>query len=106
MKRISCDGRVRCLALLALAGVCAVVSSGLAADAAGRTFYVDAETGQDGYDGQSPSRAWKSLERVNAAELNPGDTVRFRRGGVWRGSLVPVSGDDTAPVTYTSFGEG
>ena len=63
-------------------------------------------TGQDSNDGQSPDHAWRSLDRVNAAELKPGDTVRFKCGGVWRGSLVPASGDEGAPVTYTSFGQG
>jgi hypothetical protein len=50
--------------------------------------------------------AWQSLERVNSAKLKPGDTVRFRCGGLWRGSLKPASGDEQAPVTYTSYGEG
>ena len=40
------------------------------------------------------------------AELKPGDTVRFKCGGLWRGSLKPASGDEQAPVTYTSYGEG
>ncbi len=73
---------------------------------AGRTFYVDSEAGQDDHDGRTPERAWRSLSRVNAAELAPGDTVRFRRGGLWRGSLIPVSGRQGAPVTYSSYGEG
>jgi len=71
-----------------------------------RTFYVDSETGQDSRDGQSPEHAWRSVDRVNAAELKPGDTVRFKCGGTWRGSLIPASGDETASVTYTSFGQG
>jgi len=72
----------------------------------GRTFYVDSEHGRDGDDGRSEKTAWRSLDRVNAAELEPGDTVRFRCGGVWRGSLVPTSGDENGPVTYTSYGDG
>jgi hypothetical protein len=72
----------------------------------GRTFHVDSQAGDDQNDGQTPDRAWRSLERVNSAELKPGDTVRFRRGGTWRGSLRPVSGNVGAPVTYTSYGEG
>lgn len=77
-----------------------------AAETAARTFHVDAAAGQDDADGRSPERAWRSLDRVNAAELKPGDTVRFKCGGVWRGSLVPVSGADGAPVTYTAYGTG
>jgi hypothetical protein len=71
-----------------------------------RTFFVDSETGRDSDDGRSPDHAWRSLDRVNAAELKPGDTVRFKCGGTWRGSLVPASGDEGAPVTYTSFAQG
>ena len=81
-------------------------SEAAAATSSGRTFYVDSEAGRDGNDGRSPDRAWRSLERVNAAALQPGDTVRFRKGGLWRGSLIPASGDEGAPVTYTSYGEG
>ena len=72
----------------------------------GRTFYVDSDSGRDSDDGRSEERAWRSLDRVNTADLKPGDTVRFQCGGVWRGSLVPASGDENAPVTYTSYGEG
>jgi hypothetical protein len=71
-----------------------------------RTFYVDSATGRDDRSGESPDVAWRSLERVNAADLKPGDTVRFKSGAVWRGSLAPASGDEGAPVTYTAFGEG
>ena len=71
-----------------------------------RTFHVDSENGRDDNTGRSDNAAWRSLDRVNAAELKPGDTVQFKCGGVWRGSLAPVSGADNAPVTYTSYGEG
>jgi len=71
-----------------------------------RTFYVDADRGRDAAAGRSEETAWQSLDRVNAADLRPGDTVRFQRGGVWRGSLLPASGDENAPVTYTSYGHG
>jgi hypothetical protein len=71
-----------------------------------RMFQVDSENGRDDNTGRSEKAAWRSLDRVNGAELKPGDTVRFKCGGTWRGSLVPVSGDENAPVTYTSYGEG
>jgi hypothetical protein len=88
--------------------VLSVLSCGasLAANDGGRTFYVDSAAGLDANSGESPERAWASLDRVNAAELRPGDTVRFKCGGMWRGSLVPASGDEGLPVRYTSFGEG
>jgi hypothetical protein len=71
-----------------------------------QTFYVDSERGQDSADGLSADSAWQSLERVNAADFVPGDTIRFKCGGRWRGSLQPASGDETAPITYTSYGRG
>ena len=57
----------------------------LAKAAEGRVFYVDSVAGNDANKGDSPALAWASLEQVNDAELQPGDTVRFKRGGVWRG---------------------
>ena len=50
--------------------------------------------------------AWRSLSKVNAAELRPGDKVLFQRGGSWRGTLVPRSGREGAPITYGAYGEG
>ena len=71
-----------------------------------RTFYVDSEHGRDAGGGRSVDTAWRTLDRVNCANLEPGDTVRFCCGGAWRGSLVPASGEEDAPVTYTSYGDG
>jgi hypothetical protein len=79
---------------------------GATVNADARVFYVDDQTGDDGHDGRAPDRAWKSLDAVNSAELKPGDIVRFRSGGVWRGALTPSSGAENAPVTYTSNGQG
>ncbi|QNN24499.1 right-handed parallel beta-helix repeat-containing protein [Planctomycetales bacterium ZRK34] len=72
----------------------------------GRTFYVDSAAGDDQRDGLTEATAWRSLQRVNEAEIQPGDVVRFKRGGTWRGSLQPASGTADAPVTYTSYGQG
>lgn len=78
----------------------------LAAPAQGRRYYVDARAGDDAHDGLSPERAWRSLGKVNAAPLEPGDTVLFRRGHLWRGQLVPRSGREGAPITYGAYGTG
>ncbi|NQT91918.1 MAG: hypothetical protein HQ559_04085, partial [Lentisphaerae bacterium] len=76
------------------------------AAAAPRVFHVDSTAGDDRDAGDLPGRAWASLERVNRAELRPGDMVRFKRGGMWRGTLRPHSGAEAAPITYTAYGEG
>ena len=87
--------------LLGIAGVAMVALS-----AGGAEYYVDSAAGDDAAAGTSPQTAWRSLEKVNAAELRPGDVVRFKRGGLWRGSLAPRSGEPGNPVTYTSYGTG
>jgi len=69
-------------------------------------YFVDSENGDDARDGRSAAAAWKSLEKVNTATLAPGDVVRFRRGGLWRGSLLPKSGEEGRPVVYTTYGKG
>ena len=71
-----------------------------------RVYYVDDVHGDDGRDGRSRVDAWRSLERVNQASLKPGDTVLFRRGGLWRGQLVPQSGAPGLPITYGAYGMG
>jgi len=69
-------------------------------------YFVDSESGKDTNDGLSPATAWRTLAKVNGADIRPGDTVRFRRGGLWRGQLVPRSGEPGRPVTYTTYGTG
>lgn len=81
--------------LLFCLSVCAVAQ---AAD-----YYVDAERGRDEQSGSSEEQAWRTLARVNAAPLKPGDRVRFKCGQVWRGSLSVKPGTKDAPVTYTSY---
>ena len=81
-----------------------VVAAALMAGAA--TYYVDSERGNDAADGLCETTAWKSLEKVNDADVKPGDVVRFKRGGLWRGTLSPKSGEEGKPVTYTWYGKG
>ncbi|HQG48107.1 MAG TPA: hypothetical protein PK373_03380, partial [Sedimentisphaerales bacterium] len=86
--------------------VVCVGAMGLTAAGAAQTYYVDAAAGSDAADGATLETAWRSLEKVNAARLGPGDSVLFRRGQIWRGTLRPQSGDATAPVMYGAFGRG
>lgn len=66
----------------------------------GRAYYVSPD-GNDSNTGRSRKYAWATLERVNSADLNPGDAVFFERGGLWRGVLRTKEG-----VTYSAWGEG
>lgn len=73
---------------------------------AGAAVYYVSAGGDDANDGTAPERAWQTLARVNAADLKPGDSVLFKRGDVWRGQLLPKSGQEGAPITYAAYGEG
>ncbi|WP_327232210.1 right-handed parallel beta-helix repeat-containing protein [Streptomyces murinus] len=74
--------------------------------AAGTYYYVDPD-GSDTADGRTPATAWRSLAKVDAQTLLPGDTVRFRAGGRWTGQLSPKgSGTAADPVVLTSYGSG
>lgn len=90
--------------------ICFCLSAAPASDArgarTGATYYVNAGIGSDSSDGLSPNSAWRTIERVNSAALKPGDRVLFNRGGVWRGQLRPVSGNEAGRITYGAYGRG
>lgn len=69
------------------------------------TYFVDSAKGSDDFPGTAETQPWRTLEKVNTADLQPGDTVRFARGGLWRGKLKPKSGAPDAPITYTAYGD-
>lgn len=65
------------------------------------TAYYVSNSGSDQSNGRSPETAWATLDKVNAANLQPGDGVYFQRGGLWRGQLWAQEG-----VTYSAYGQG
>ena len=67
----------------------------------GTIYYVDAENGCDQNDGLTPETAFRSLEKLEFLSTKAGDTVLFKRGQLWRGTLRPTKG-----VTYSAYGEG
>jgi hypothetical protein len=73
----------------------------------GQRYYVDAEAGSDTANGHSPQHAWRTLARVQAATLGPGDTVAFKRGSTFTGSAT-IAGSGTAekPIRLTAYGDG
>ena len=70
------------------------------------TYHVDSLAGEDSRDGLSEATAWRSLKRVNAAQLQPGDRMLFKRGGLWRGSLDLKSGAPGSRICYGAYGSG
>ena len=78
-----------------------------AAEAAGTEYFVDAAGGNDANSGTSEGAAWKTLNKVNATTFQPGDTIRFKAGGVWKGTLYPKgSGALGSPIHIDRYGEG
>ena len=88
-----------------LAALCAMVTA-VCGPVGATEYFVDSDGGDDAADGKTAETAWKSLDKVNVAPIVAGDVVRFKRGGLWRGSLVPKSGEEGRPVTYTTYGTG
>jgi len=70
------------------------------------TYYVDATGGSDANNGTSQTSAWKSINKVNAANLQPGDIVLFKRAEIFRGNLVAQSGSSSAYIQYGAYGTG
>lgn len=66
----------------------------------GRTFYVSAD-GDDENDGLSPDSPFATLEKVSEFDFAAGDTVRFRRGDVFRGFIK-----SRPSVKYCAYGDG
>ncbi len=97
---------MNCFAVfLSLALLC-VVTRACAERTTPATFYVDSERGNDAALGTAEAIAWQSLDKINQAELIPGDTVLFKRGGLWRGQLVPHSGSNNVRIVYGAYGTG
>ena len=69
-------------------------------------YYVDNINGNNSNTGLSPSNAWQTLNKVNAASYAPGDSILFISGGVWRGQLQPKSGSSAGNIIYASYGIG
>ena len=71
------------------------------------TYYVDAITGSDNNAGIVPTLPWQNLSKVNSSIFLPGDSICFRRGGVWTGQLtITYSGLPGKPITFIGYGSG
>ena len=78
--------------------------------ATGTTYYVDSKSGSDSNDGTSESKAFKTLDKVNALDLEPGDTVLLKKGSVFEDQALQFTKEDSgtaeAPVKISTYGEG
>ncbi len=71
------------------------------------TNYYISNSGNDSNLGTTPQQAWKTLQRVNNLVPKPGDSILFRRGDEWSGTVaVNMFGKQGTPIVYGAFGEG
>ncbi len=74
-------------------------------------YYVSND-GNDSANGTSPGTAWKTISHVNSMTFNPGDSILFERGGLWRDELTEISSyggiitvtESGTPEKYITFG--
>ncbi|UCC98447.1 MAG: right-handed parallel beta-helix repeat-containing protein [Phycisphaerales bacterium] len=67
------------------------------------TYYVS-PSGDDGNPGTSTQRAWRTLDKVNALDLNPGDRVLLEAGHDYPGNLLLTAEDAGTPVQPVVIG--
>jgi hypothetical protein len=78
------------------------------------TYHVDFANGSDTADGLSPATAWQRAPGDSragagprAVRLQPGDTILFRGGVAYRGTItVRTAGTPDAPIRYVGNGWG
>ena len=78
--------------------------------ATGTTYYVDSNNGNDSNAGTSEIEAFKTLDKVNDLNLEPGDTVFLKKGSVFEDQALKFTKEDSgtaeAPVKISTYGEG
>ena len=71
------------------------------------TYYVDSSWGDDSSLGTSISNPWQTITKINNHSFQPGDSILFKKGAIWKERLVfPSSGNSFIPIVVGSYGEG
>jgi parallel beta-helix repeat protein len=61
--------------------------------------------------GGGSATAYATIADINTKAFNPGDTILFRRGEIWREQLMDIKGGHMSngsvgkPITYSAFGD-
>ncbi len=77
----------------------------------GKCYYVSYSEGNDSNTGRSPTAAWKTISKVNDANIAEGSVVLFKRGDEWRLDTYKYANNAAflllkKGVIYSSYGEG
>ena len=72
----------------------------------GATYYIKTG-GNDGLAGTSDATAWATLSKVNGITFQPGDSILFKRGNTFRGSIYQTeNGNSSNWIVYGAYGTG
>jgi hypothetical protein len=72
----------------------------------GASYFVS-NSGSDSNNGTTPNSPWQTIAHVNAQNFNPGDSILFEAGGMWREQLnISWTGSLRTPITFGSYGTG
>jgi uncharacterized repeat protein (TIGR01451 family) len=74
----------------------------------GTIYYVSSSQGNDNNNGLSESTPFATVSKVNSLAQQPGDSVLFKCGDVWRADplIITRSGSAGQPITFTSYPAG
>ena len=78
--------------------LCGLYSASIEAQS---NYFVSSSGGDDSNSGLTPEASWASLDRVNLASMNPGDSVQFKSGDTFYGQLI-IDDSGTAERPYSS----
>lgn len=69
------------------------------------TNYYLSNSGNDANNGTTPSSPWQTINHLNTAGLQPGDSVLFQSANVFHGQVIVTNGgSETAPVYFGIYG--
>jgi hypothetical protein len=69
------------------------------------TYYIDSQHGNDFNNGRSKKQPWKSFVNLEQTLLQPGDTLRFKRGSKFSAPLfISSSGTPNNFITLSDYG--
>lgn len=70
-------------------------------------YYIDATNGNDSNNGTTNPTAWQTLANVNTTVFQPGDSILFKSGESWVGTIKPQgSGMEGSPIVISKYGTG
>jgi hypothetical protein len=87
--------------------IIATISLMIIAFVGNSTNYYLSNTGSDNNTGTSISSPWKTIAKLNTITYQPGDTIFFKSGDIFRGQItVNQGGNSSSSVVFTAYGNG